>query len=301
MKVSDGCKNCYAERRDNWFHHNQPHWGPNTSRKPQSDKYWNQPLKWNAEAEKEGVNALVFCASMADVFEDHPDTLPHLLRLFELIRSTPSLTWQLLTKRPENIQKLIVISFGLAQTHQLRSWFAEWLGIDGKAPKPPENVWLGTSVENDKVYERVEHLVQVPAAIRFLSCEPLLGPIDIPLDYADGSSLIDWVICGGESGVNARHMHPDWARSLRDQTQASNAAFFFKQWGEIVPESQITDSNRAAAISWAQRFQTFHNSGLPTSEDGERFFKIGKKNAGRLLDGKEHNEFPETKQKTERA
>lgn len=286
MKVSAGCVNCYAEILDNRYHHDNPHWGPGSSRKEQSDNYWKQPLKWNAVAEKTGISAKVFCASMGDVFEGHPDTLQYLTRLFKLIEQTPFLIWQLLTKRPENIMTLVN-----AGTNWGKSW--------------PKNVWIGTSVENQKAAdERIPFLLQVPAKVRFLSCEPLLGPVDItqrkinysvPTRYTyDGKGIewtdpgntfigIQWVIVGGESGRNARPMHPDWVRSLRDQCQTAGVgvSFFFKQWGEYIPVREYVEG-------------TVYQNDLPVMmEDNPTEFKrLGKKGSGRLLDGIEWNEFP---------
>ncbi len=248
-KVSAGCKNCYAEVLDNRW--KGGHWGPGSTRKAMSEAYWKQPLKWNAAAKKAGVPAKVFCASMADVFEGHPDTLPHLQRLFALIESTPFLIWQLLTKRPENIMQLV-------PDH----WKIQF----------PANVWIGTSVENQEAADqRIPELAKIPAVVRFLSCEPLLGPIEIgffgmaPAEWGYGYSmiyqLIHWVIAGGESGHGARPMHPDWVRSIRDQCKAAEIPFLMKQWGE-----------------WA--------------EDGGYPVRVGKKLAGRLLDGVEWNQFP---------
>src|ERR1041385_2907422 len=149
QKVSEGCKNCYAETLDNRYNHANPHWGPYSGRKPMSEGYWSQPIKWNAEAKKSGIMKKVFCASMADVFEGHPETIEHLNRLFLLILDTPYLIWQLLTKRPENIMRLIP-----------EVWKTNF----------PHNVWRGTSIENQKAAdERIPHLLEGPPGIRFLS------------------------------------------------------------------------------------------------------------------------------------
>jgi len=254
VKVSSGCKNCYAETLDNRW--NGGHWGPRSSRKAMSEQYWRQPLKWNKDAEKSGVPAKVFCASMADVFEGHPDTLPHLDRLFSLIEKTPNLIWQLLTKRPQNILPLLTVN----RPHWLKNF--------------PENIWIGTSVEDQKTAdERIPHLLKVPASVRFLSMEPLLGPVEFSdvtgrTDYPSvlgkpALAGIHWVIVGGESGPNARPINPGWVRSIQGQCSATNIPFFFKQWGE-----------------W----------GL---DEYGVMKKVGKKAAGRLLDGVEYNEFPQ--------
>lgn len=263
-KVSAGCKFCYAESLDNRYHNANPHWGPGSTRKPMSENYWKQPIKWNAAAMKAGVKAKVFCSSMADVFEGHPDTLEHLNRLLLLIIDTPYLTWQLLTKRPENIMRLIP-----------EVWRTDF----------PHNVWIGTSVENQEAAElRIPHLLKVPAKVRFLSCEPLLGPLDLRMFKGNGcwfpvlhqlercnnipkNQYIHWVIAGGESGPHARPMNIEWVRSLRDQCQTAEVAFFFKQWGEYI----------------YNELESPHTSG---------FVRIGKKAAGRYLDGRTWDEFP---------
>lgn len=220
-KVSDGCKHCYAETMmdKRW---GKVEWGPQGTRVRTSAANWNQPLKWNREAEAAGVRRRVFCASLADVFEDRPAL--HLWRtdLFKLIDATPHLDWLLLTKRPENVVKMVL-----------------W---DAPGCKPSGNVWFGTSVENQVTAdERIPHLLRIPAAVRFLSVEPLLGKIEFSnvtkrsdAVFQLGKKAMDgihWVIVGGESGPKARPMHPDWARSIRDQCLAAGVPFFFKQTG----------------------------------------------------------------------
>ena len=227
VKVSEGCQNCYAET----FAKRTGHaiWGPaaTTQRRTFGDKHWAEPLKWNADALQAGERRRVFCSSMADVFEDHPQLLTERVRLWKLIDQTPALDWLLLTKRPENITEMVPCS-----------WAA-----DGY----PLNVWIGTSVENQAAADkRIPVLATIPAEVRFLSCEPLLGPVDLTpwmgerewTQVATGvrtrqGPLVDWVIVGGESGPRSRPMHPDWARSLRDQCQAAGVAYHFKQWGGV--------------------------------------------------------------------
>lgn len=279
MKVSEGCKNCYAETMDNRW--KGGHWGPNSPRKPMSEAYWQQPFKWNEAARKAGVKTKVFCASMADVFEDHPQVVEWRERLFAVIADTPHLIWQLLTKRPENILKFVSTQWIMEQ----------W----------PSNVWIGTSVENQAAAdERIPHLLKVPANVRFLSCEPLLAPVNLsihrdgdyrlntlsgrwisnysnqPLEISHNSkSTINWVICGGESGPKARPMHSAWARSLRDQCQAAGVPFFFKQWGEYWPAgTSILDGKEQVLFG------------------NEPMYRLGKKSAGSVLDGSEWKEFP---------
>lgn len=236
VKVSEGCRNCYAETFAKRV--GQPVWGPasTTPRRFFGEKHWQEPLKWNAAAEKAGTRPTVFCASMADVFEDHTDVDEHRQRLWDVIAETPRLTWQLLTKRPENIMGMVP--------------------MDWTAGHWPDNVWMGTSTEDQRAAdERIPHLLQVPAPVRFLSCEPLLGPVVLEQvydgrymhwltgEYQDGDRrkrIIDglsWVIVGGESGPNARPLDLDWARGLRDQCVAAEVAFHFKQVGGRTPKA----------------------------------------------------------------
>jgi protein gp37 len=240
QRVSPGCQACYAESLAKRFGFDV--WGPakTTERRTMSESYWAQPLRWNKRAEREGRRMRVFCSSMADVYEDHPTNNRERHRLWKLILATPMLDWLLLTKRPENI-----------------TWMTPLAWLDA----PPHNVWYGTSCENQEYADlRIPELLKVPATIRWLSCEPLLGPIELfgdiespgPAVTVQGYSYdtdygrewdaglevgIDWVIAGGESGVKARPMRGDWARSLRDQCQQLGVAYFFKQWGGRVAKS----------------------------------------------------------------
>jgi len=202
-KVSDGCKFCYAEALSNRYGYS--FWGPKNPRRVMSENHWLEPAKWDAEAARLGVRYRVFCASMADVFEDDAP-VGQLARLWSVIRETPNLDWQLLTKRPHLIEDKLPADWG-----------------DGYA-----NVWLGASVEDDRVLERIEHLAAVPAVVHFLSVEPLIGPIDeLPLGN------IQWVIVGGESGPKARPLSEEWVRSIHRQCCAAHVPFFFKQWGGV--------------------------------------------------------------------
>lgn len=277
-KISAGCANCYAERRDKQYHGGE-HWGPNGTRKMMSESYWKQPLKWNRDAIA-GERRRVFCSSLADVFEDRLELIEPRRRLFDLINETPNLDWLLLTKRPENIEPM----FDDIQRHF--GW-DEDLSV--------MNIWLGTTVENqEQADKRIPELLKIPATVRFLSCEPLLEAICFrprcetlaeklhAMETGDASrpAMLDgihWVICGGESGTDARPMHPDWARSLRDQCQAAGVPFFFKQWGEWMSYTNHTFGSK------------YHWFGAQHEPDCVR---VGKKVAGRMLDGREWNEFP---------
>lgn len=255
-KVSPACDHCYAET---WAKRlGKAVWGKNAPRRFFSDKHWNDPIRWDAEATAEGERRRVFCASMADVFEGRPDLTPWRKKLWGLIEETPMLDWLLLTKRPQNIEKMV-------------PWSAHW----------PENIWLGTTVENQKVADaRLPHLLQHRAKVRFLSCEPLLGQINlgswIKANKTKNLHGIDWIIAGGESGPSARPMSPDWARSLRDQAAMIEVAFHFKQWGHWVPSEIITDEKKRAVIKM----------------DGIDMAWLSKQQAGRELDGETWDGFP---------
>lgn len=202
-KVSDGCKFCYAETLSSRYGHDC--WGPKRERRLLSDDHWQTPLHWNIEAGKKGVRYRVFCASMADVFEERAPE-GQLDRLWTMIRNTPNLDWQLLTKRPQRISQCLPDDWNLGYP----------------------NVWLGTSVEDERVLNRIEHLVEVPALVHFLSVEPLIGPItNLPL------CDIEWVIVGGESGAGARPMNVEWVSNILQQCKGAKVPFFFKQWGGV--------------------------------------------------------------------
>lgn len=203
-KVSEGCLRCYAETGDRYRHWTPQGWGRGKPRHRTSDDYWKAPLKWNRVAAQSGQRAKVFCASLADVFDQEIDPTWR-EDLWALIRQCPNLDWQLLTKRPESIAACLPADWGSGWPH----------------------VWLGTSVENQKrADERIPHLVAVPAVVHFLSVEPLLGPIEF--QSLDG---IEWIVVGGESGPKASPMEPDWVHRIQRQCAEHGVAFFFKQWG----------------------------------------------------------------------
>ena len=270
MKVSDGCKNCYAEQLMD-KRYGKVEWGPQGIRLRTSAANWKLPFKWNRLAKENKTRARVFCASLADVFEDRPELEQWRMDLFQLIDLTPNLDWLLLTKRPENVKDMLVRA--------------------GRGFQPlPDWVWLGTSVENQAAAdERIPELLKIPARVRFLSMEPLLGPVDLNqwLLSEHGRRAIgampgiSWVIVGGESGPQARPMHPDWARSIRDQCQAAGVPFFFKQWGEYAPDCFCQNDKPHVMV--------------PRPAPGKMggMFRCGKHAAGRLLDGVEHNNFPQ--------
>lgn len=233
-KISPGCKHCYAETLTKRF--GGDYWG-NSPRKMMSDAYWKEPLKWARDARNSGTRQRVFCASMADVFEDRPELVEPRKRLEGLIFDTAdALDWLLLTKRPDNVPGMMPVDV-------------------------TRLCWLGTSVEDqEQADKRIPHLLKCAAAVRFLSCEPLLGPVDLETipDTTErvvaqykplcglrwewtgrGIELIpkmrgprlDWIVVGGESGPGARPFHVEWARSIQEQCKAAGVAFFNKQLG----------------------------------------------------------------------
>lgn len=226
-RVSEACQHCYAEAFAKRTGHDV--WGKGSERRFFGDKHWNEPLQWNANAERDGVRRRVFCASMADVFEDHPELPAQRDRLWRLIEETPNLDWLLLTKRPENVARMVPLE-----------WLGDW----------PAHAWLGTTVETQRWADvRIPLLLDVPARIHFLSCEPLLGPVVLRPEWTEleiqafgAGSLacfprIDWVIAGGESGPKHRPSDPAWFRSLRDQCVDASILFLFKQWGGRTPKA----------------------------------------------------------------
>ena len=262
-KVSPGCQHCYAESLAARF--GKAEWGPTAQRVQTSKAYWRKPLGWARKAKAEGIRRRVFCASLADVFEDRHEVNGWRISLLELIELTHSLDWLLLTKRPENVNRLIEQAAG----RSVESFFER-----------NPHVWIGTSVENQEQAERrIPLLLEVPAKLRFLSCEPLLGPVDLAewlspdISHPShgilaGDSRIDWVIVGGESGPHARWMLPDWVRQVRADCENANVPFFFKQWGEWAPP---------AGGEW---------------QFDPEMVRVGKKEAGRLLDGRTWDEVP---------
>jgi len=255
-KVSPACDNCYAELWAKRMGHRL--WGTDAPRRFFSDVHWQEPVIWNAEAKCNGRRERVFCASMADVFERRADLNSERRRLWKLIENTPSLDWLLLTKRPQNVGRLA-------------PWKERW----------PANVWLGTSVENQTLAEkRLPFLLRIPAAVRFLSCEPLLGPLNLrPWLMNDKLHPINWIIAGGESGASSRPMHPDWAKGLLRQCQDFKIPFHFKQWGHWAPADGFAQGSKSRLITL----------------DNERpveMVNVGKKVAGRFLNGAIWDEVP---------
>jgi len=291
-KISPACRNCYAAV-DSPARVSRAIglelWGgasTGAKRRVTSESTWAMPFRWNKRPEKQKV----FCASQCDIFEDFKgqlvdhhgkplyaellnwwrgissDHVSHLTpltldrvrtRLFAMIYQTSNLDWLLLTKRPENIAEMIP---------------------DRWKRYPPMNLWLGVTAENQEYFDqRVPVLIRQAANVRFLSVEPMSGPIDL----GKISSLdIHWIIAGGESGQNAIPSNPEWYQSLRDQCHERGIKFFFKQWGEWIPHSQLR--GQRVELEDYERLEIGKHS----------VHRLGKKMAGRLLDGREWNEFP---------
>ena len=289
--VSPGCVHCYAETMMDQ-RYGKVEWGKGKPRMRTSVANWRKPLAWNKQAAAAGIRYRVFCSSLADVFDPEVDDQWR-FDLYNLILQTPNLDWLLLTKRIEHVRHMVP---------------GEWLLPPNSLkalPYPcgfPSNIWIGTSVEDQRrADERIPHLLKVPAKVRFLSCEPLLGPVDLERAgaiesagpaWAGYNAHIEWVIVGGESGHGARPMHPQWARSLRDQCQAAGVAFHFKQWGQWLPMAAYDPDLHGLntdrySHSWVWAGQPNNADELPMSA-----FNVGKHAAGRLLDDAEWNELP---------
>lgn len=269
-KVSPGCANCYAEARNARFGGGTaPNWGSGKPRRRTSAANWLEPLKWDRAAAWEERDAeacgraaprrpRVFCASLADWLDDEVP-VEWLADLLGLIWEAPHLDWLLLTKRPENWRTRIsaVADFGCAPAAQPDYWTMARGWLDGRAP---ENVWIGTTVEDqNRAEQRIPELVEIPARVRFLSCEPLLERVD--LGYWLGESVVpqvDWVICGGESGRGARPMDARWAREIRDECAAAGVPFLFKQWG-----AHDQNGNRWPKSAWHRRLDGVEHTAFP--------------------------------------
>lgn len=287
QKVGPGCDHCYAETRNARFAGGTAiNWGPGAPRRRTSAKNWHKPVAWNAAHAEffaaHGRRQRVFCASLADVFDNAVDP-GWRADLFTLIQQTPNLDWLLLTKRISNVVPML---------REIRHGADHELSVLDLMPLP--NVWLGATIVNQAEADRdIPKLLRVPAARRFLSMEPLLGAVDLSpwLDiyqYEEGGTwgrrnighlhdMLDWVIVGGESGPGARPMSIQWARSLRDQCAAADVPFLFKQWGEWAPYDRGIGDSKTLATPGAldQPMQHF-----------------GKKLAGRKLDGVQHDGYP---------
>jgi len=270
-EVSPGCANCYAARlastrlRNTYQYkglavigEGSPRWTGELLFLPErlsEPRHWKKPRR-------------IFVCDMGDLFHEKVD-ITWIDQVFRMIEDCPQHTFQLLTKRAQNMNAYML----------------------GRAAVLP-NVWLGVSVENQHFAdERIPLLLSTPAAVRWISAEPLLGPIGIrrflfPAAYEKPVVGLDWVVCGGESGPNARPMHPDWARGLRDQCVAAGVPFFFKQWGAYVPCPYVP-----CEICCGKDHE--HESvGLGSDGHVRVMGRVGKHAAGRELDGTDWSQFP---------
>ncbi|MBQ0855744.1 phage Gp37/Gp68 family protein (plasmid) [Streptomyces sp. BH-SS-21] len=313
-KISDGCTNCYAATfAERWRgipgHHFEA--GFDITLRPERLRL---PMTWRTPRR-------IFLDSMSDLFhQDISDT--YIAQVFAMMALTSRHTYQVLTKRHARMKALLSrATFWHQVAEQGREHFAgcqeEWLAAGAMlGGEPLPNVWLGVSVEDQRWADiRIPALLGTPAHTRFLSCEPLLGPVWIAdhiwqaCPCCEGEShdeacarcadqrcesghirRLDWVIAGGESGPGARPLHPDWIRSLRDQTRGRNVPFFFKQWGDHAPEDHGHDRGRLTVVDPRGHGQD-HDDPC-ASQTPVRMRRVGKKQAGRLLDGRHHDAFP---------
>jgi protein gp37 len=302
-RVSEGCMNCYAERMARRL---AAMGHPEYQGLLTEDGRWNGKVRILpgklAQLQHWRKPRRIFVDSMSDLF--HPDVPDEFIwKVFDTMTSgNRRHTYIILTKRPQRMRDWFL-------ANQERFWHYPAPGKDMQyitAPWPDPCIWLGVSVENQAAAdERIPLLLQTPAAVRFVSCEPLLGPVDLThvhdkinrvyydavgghrFDYdSDGYGVaaparekLDWVIVGGETGPGAWPMYPDWARSIRDQCVAAGVPFFFKQWGEWT--SAFPQERSLAHIQEAYR-------------NGRSYWRVGKKAAGRILDGRTWDQYPET-------
>lgn len=350
--VSPGCTNCYAmrqaariERMIPSLEHYKGLTKPSKAGPVWTGKVALAPEKTLLEPLRRRKPTMYFVNSMSDLFhEDVPDAW--IDRIFAVMALCPQHTFQVLTKRAERMRDYVsavkatwCMSDDECRAWQIRDHQVQIKGVDAEDYEtgidewPLPNVWLGVSCERQKeADDRIPHLLATPAAVRFVSLEPLLGPIELwrvdeedralrgvgivrsggvtqstphsPHEgYDDSYPGLDWVIVGGESGRDARPMHPDWARSIRDQCTAAGVAFFFKQWGEwaphtIKPGGDLGGDVRSGRVrivhpSGRSNVEVFEATGGRNTEQGSRYMaRAGKKVAGRLLDGREWNEMP---------
>lgn len=313
QKAGPGCDHCYAEARNARFGGGVAvNWGPGAPRRRTSAANWAKPLAWNANHTtffaEHGRRQRVFCSSLADVFDNAVPT-EWRVDMLHVIMDTPNLDWLLLTKRIgmaraliEEAMNYVLEKWPAVDAQPLAQWIMEWL--EGT---PPANVWMGATIVNQQEADRdTQKLLAVPAAKRFLSMEPLLSEVSFeglfanPKDPADGTNALealDWVIVGGESGPGARPMHPDWARSLRDQCEATGVPFLFKQWGEhsMDYDRDRDDPDYRRCDQMSRRPGRWINLAGGHGFNGERVHyaeKVGKSAAGRLLDGRTWDGYP---------
>lgn len=303
-KVSPGCDRCYAETFAERWRGTPEHYFANGFDVQLRPNKLDLPLRWTRRRK-------VFVNSMSDLFHDKvPDE--YIARVFAVMALAPQHTFQVLTKRHGRMRSLLSSDdFRSEVTQTFVGWAVEDLSLKtGHLESatgdwwPLPNVWLGVSAEDQQRADlRIPALLDTPAAVRFVSAEPLLGPINLHTDPIEAGSpfwgsQLDWVIVGGESGPGARPMHPDWARSLRDQCVAAGVPFLFKQWGEWVPERLGLHGNNAPAafLSTGGVVRPLINGKPacpPMAPAGDMTIRrVGKKRAGRELDGRTWDQYP---------
>jgi len=323
-KISPGCANCYAEREMERF--GKAKWGTDEPRVRTATSTWNQPRRWNRAAIAASRRDRVFCASWSDVC-DPAAPIAWFADLLDLIHDCQGLDWLLLTKRPHLfLERLEQASYLLEGEHGRPDRPAAAM-VDTWRRNPPPHVWVGTTVEDQaRAEERLPHLLRIPAAVRFLSCEPLLGRLDLgafvsreiavtddALDAPDGELVngmrrsgdrwareqyIHWVIVGGESGPKARPMHPAWVQGIRDQCQAARIPFWFKQWGEWVttPPTAGELARPADLTPGPARWPTWQGDAygvqIGSPPPAQILRHVGRKAAGDHLDGQLVQELP---------
>jgi protein gp37 len=288
-KVSPGCDHCYAETLAERFRGTPGHYFENGFDVQLRPDKLDQPLRWKKPRR-------VFVNSMSDLFhKDIPDD--YIARVFAIMAVAPQHTFQILTKRPNRMRTLLANTEWRDDVQNHIAWYENPAedSLMTRAHWPLRNVWLGVSAEDQKWADiRIPQLLDTPAAVRFISAEPLLGGINLCTcsepDYQDehcplhGARLLSWVIVGGESGRGARPVHPDWVRAIRDQCVEANVPFHFKQWGQWVTEDQSPED---IILPGTSRWNEFG------SDDGPSVYKVGKKAAGRELDGRTWDQQPQ--------
>jgi protein gp37 len=282
-EVSPGCDHCYArtfaERFRGVSGHPYEH-GFDLQLRPER---LGLPLQWKRPRR-------IFVNSMSDLFHAGiPEAF--IAQVWATMAAAPQHTFQCLTKRAERMERVISRFYPGPRVRPVHPpEFENWL----------PNVWLGVSVESTTYYSRIRHLQRTPAAVRFLSLEPLLGPLpNLPLEG------ISWVIVGGESGPGARPMHPDWVRTIQAQCEAAGVAFFLKQWGEWTGQAEHFPPGFPSSghWRWVTTDGTQHTTLDGCLDEQEQapiiMARVGKRAAGRLLDGRTWDEYPPLQAPTE--
>ena len=276
-KVSEGCENCYAEKMAVRLAHigSTSYYGAVTKQHSLAEPYeWNgkthfvqsqidKPLHWKKPR-------VIFVCSMGDLFHETVDYLD-VGKVFDVIEKCQQHIFIILTKRAENMKFF----------------------FEAENEKPLPNVWLGVTAENqEQANKRIPQLIKIPAAVKFVSVEPMLSAVDLSVWLYSGymepphDDIVNWVITGGESGHHARPMHPDWVRSIRKQCKAAEVPFFFKQWGELLPKCQY-QSFTETVLTNPHQYPSPHNP-----DKTNTYYKVGKNRSGNLLDGEKCEEYP---------